>query len=217
MAKYLYSTGYMYRRGGKLTHSYTFDEHEKFNEVSVQRALYMFIEEDLKPFYLHIKQDFTDFREDKLYDDSVKTVFTMNEQAIGQLYRHYGMMNQGQNGKPFDSQIVTVHEVLQLFKFDSPLALTRGMIRQAFSLCKMTIVNELDKKSTQTYMGVTQVEFLELIARVAELYFRDSEYEELMLSEKVEYILDDLLFLVECTRTKQKIVIEEFSDSDDDY
>ena len=81
----------------------------------------------------------------------------------------------------------------------------------------MTIVNELDKKSAVTYMQVTQVEFLELIARVAELYFRDSEYEDLMLAEKVEYILDDLLPLVECTRTKQKIIIEEFSDSDDDY
>jgi len=104
-----------------------------------------------------------------------------------------------------------------MFKFDSPLALTRGMIRQAFSLCKMTIVNELDKKSAVTYGGVTQVEFLELIARVAELYFRGSEYEELMLSEKVEYILDDLLPLVTAKRTKQRIVIEEFSDSDDEY
>ena len=66
-------------------------------------------------------------------------------------------------------------------------------------------------------MAVTYVEFLELIARCAELYFRDSEMEDLLLSEKVEYVLDDLLPIVGGSRTKQKMVIEEFSDSDDDY
>lgn len=66
-------------------------------------------------------------------------------------------------------------------------------------------------------MAVTYVEFLELIARIGELYFRDSEMEDLMLSEKIEYILDDLLPLVEAERTRQKMVIEEFSESDDDY
>ena len=66
-------------------------------------------------------------------------------------------------------------------------------------------------------MAVTHVEFLELLARIAELYFRDSEMEDLQLSEKIEYILDDLLPLVDMTRTKQKIMIEEFSESDDDY
>ena len=66
-------------------------------------------------------------------------------------------------------------------------------------------------------MAVTHVEFLELLARIAELYFRDSEMEDLQLSEKIEYILDDLLPLVEMSRTKQKIMIEEFSESDDDY
>ena len=66
-------------------------------------------------------------------------------------------------------------------------------------------------------MAVTHVEFLELLARIAELYFRDSEMEDLGLSEKIEYILDDLLPLVDMVRTKQKITIEEFSESDDDY
>ena len=66
-------------------------------------------------------------------------------------------------------------------------------------------------------MAVTYVEFLELLARIGELYFRDSEMEDLSLAEKIEYILDDLLPIVEMERTKQKIIIEEFSDSDDDY
>ena len=58
---------------------------------------------------------------------------------------------------------------------------------------------------------------MELIARIADLHFRDSEMDELSLAEKVEYVLDELLPLVESKRVKQKVVIEEFSDSDDDY
>ena len=52
-------------------------------------------------------------------------------------------------------------------------------------------------------MAVTYVEFLELLARIGELYFRDSEMEDLSLAEKIEYILDDLLPIVEMERTKQ--------------
>ena len=77
---------------------------------------------------------------------------------------------------------------------------SRTLIKQAFALCKMTVVNETSRKATSQYMAVNYVEFLELIARVAELYFRDSEMEDLMLFKKVEYVLDDLLPLVECTR-----------------
>ena len=101
----------------------------------------------LKPYYAKVRRDFTDFREDRLWDSTVETVFTMNEQAITKLYKHYAAMNWGQNGKPYNCDFMTVHECISLFKFDSPLALTRGMIRQAFALCKMTVVNETDKKA----------------------------------------------------------------------
>jgi len=79
----------------------------------------------------------------------------MNEKPIGEIYRMYAKMNWGENGKPYNADFMTVHECLQLFKFDSPLALTRAMIRQAFALCKMTVVNELDKKSNAQYMAVS--------------------------------------------------------------
>ena len=83
MGKFLYSTGYLYRRGGKcqLNRSYSLDD-ENYNEVSIQRAFYVFIEEMLKPYYMKVRQDHADFREDKLWDQSVETVFTMNEKAI---------------------------------------------------------------------------------------------------------------------------------------
>ena len=64
---------------------------------------------------------------------------------------------------------------------------------------------------------MTYVEFLEFLARIAELYFEGSEMEELDLHVKLEYLLDELLPLVKAKRIKQTTVIEEFSESDDDY
>ena len=61
------------------------------------------------------------------------------------------------------------------------------------------------------------VEFLEFLARVAELYFEGSEMEELDLHIKLEHLLDEILPLVKTKRIKQSTVIEEFSESDDDY
>jgi hypothetical protein len=58
---------------------------------------------------------------------------------------------------------------------------------------------------------------LEFLARVAELYFEGSEMEELELYQKIEYLLDELLPLVDAKRVKQVTVIQEFSESDDDY
>ena len=55
------------------------------------------------------------------------------------------------------------------------------------------------------------------MARVAELYFEDSEMAELDLNVKLEYLLDEILPLVKAKRVKQTTVIEEFSESDDDY
>ena len=61
------------------------------------------------------------------------------------------------------------------------------------------------------------VEFLEFLARIAELYFEESEMEELDLHVKIEYLLDELLPLIGAKRIKQETIIEEFSESDDDY
>ena len=124
----------------------------------------------------------------------------MNEKALHQLYRMYGQMNQGKNGKPHTADFMTVYECVQLMKYDSPLKLTRATIRQAFALCKMSVINELDKKSQVTYIQITFVEFLEFLARIAELHFKDTEMEELLLSEKIGFLLDDLLTVVGCER-----------------
>ena len=47
--------------------SYSFEE-ENYEEVSIQRAFYVFVEEMLKPYYMRVRKEFADFREDKLWD-----------------------------------------------------------------------------------------------------------------------------------------------------
>ena len=84
-------------------------------------------------------------------------------------------------------------------------------------MSKMTVINELDPGAEVQYKKLTKPEFLEFICRIAELFFKDSELEDLQLHEKLEYLLDDMFKLVGDKRVKQEIHVEEFSDSDDDY
>ena len=90
MGKFLFSTGYMYRKGGRQNYSLDEGNHD---EVSVQRSLFVFIEEYLKPYYEKVRRDFAEFREEKLWDPEVEVVFTMNEQGVNAIYKLYSEMN----------------------------------------------------------------------------------------------------------------------------
>ena len=61
------------------------------------------------------------------------------------------------------------------------------------------------------------MEFIEALARIADIKFKGSEMEELKLAKKIEYVLDDILPIVGETRKEVRIIIEEFSESEDDY
>ena len=82
MSKFLYSTGYMYRKGGRLHDGALDDTGENYKEVSMQRAFFVFIEEILVPYYKKIQHKFAEFREEKLWDKDVETMFTMNEKGL---------------------------------------------------------------------------------------------------------------------------------------
>ena len=56
-----------------------------------------------------------------------------------------------------------------------------------------------------------------MIGRVADTYFAGSEMEDLQLAQKIEYLLDEILPVIGKSRVKQEIIIDEFSESDDDY
>jgi hypothetical protein len=61
------------------------------------------------------------------------------------------------------------------------------------------------------------VELLELIGRVAELKYRDTEQASLPLVKRIEYVLDDTLALIEVKRKEVHIQVDDESESDDEY
>ena len=78
-------------------------------------------------------------------------------------------------------------------------------------------MHEEDEKLYRQYNKLTFVEFLEFISRITDMAFKESELERLTLEEKLEYTLTDWLPIVDKKYQRNKIIIEEFSDSDEDY
>ena len=69
-------------------------------------------------------------------------------------------------------------------------------------MSKVSIADEFTKDSLQNYHMMSYTEFLEFLARIAELYFEGSEMEEIDLHRKLEYLLDELLPMVNTKRVK---------------
>ena len=76
-------------------------------------------------------------------------------------------------------------------------------------MSKMTIIDEKDKKLAPTYNELDFVEFLEFLGRVSPLKFQGSELEDQIdLTTKIDYVMDDLLALVDTQRNE----VEQESD-----
>ena len=88
-----------------------------------------------------------------------------------------------------------MQDCIKMFS-DSVFDTSHEIIREAFAMSKMTVLNEMDTKNNRSYSYLVFVEFLEFIARVADLSFVDSELEELPLEDKLEYLLTDLFPIV---------------------
>ena len=69
-------------------------------------------------------------------------------------------------------------------------------------MSKKIVQNEFEKDSLSEYNKLSYIEFLEFLARIAELYFEGSEMEELDLNIKLEYLLDEILPMVGAKRVK---------------
>ena len=91
------------------------------------------------------------------------------------------------------------------------------LVRHAYVMSKMTVVNEHEEEEYVKYTQMSFEEFCEFLARVVTIHFKDSELDELPLSEKLELILESVLPLVGHKFTRNITHIETFSDSDDDY
>lgn len=141
----------------------------------------------------------------------------MNEPHLRKLYAQYVAEGKQSGKKDIRVEYMTRDDCKVMFKRDTRLDIPEKDIMQAYAMCKMTVIEETNFEAVQAYKKLQYVEFLEFLGRVAELYFEGSEMEELELYQKIEYLLDELLPLVDAKRVKQVTVIQEFSESDDDY
>ena len=185
--------------------------------LNVTRALDNLLRLKIKPFFEDIKFRWGAFREEDLWCREVELVFTLNEAPLREIYHKYARMNCGKDEKPLNADYMTLNECMILMREHCPLKLSKYLIREAFALCKMTVINEHSQAGTQQYQELKYVEFLEFIARVADLFFTGSEMEGIELHEKIEHILDEILPIIEKKRKRQRVYIDEFSESDDDY
>jgi len=61
------------------------------------------------------------------------------------------------------------------------------------------------------------MEFLEMIARIALTYFKNIEAEEWPLTKKIQSLMDEIFPVLGHKRVEQVTIINEFSESDDEY
>ena len=142
----------------------------------------------------------------------------MNEAPLRQIFKKKAAEGRGDfEFKPVGSDWMIIEDCLSLLRDECNLNIPFRHIHEAFSLSKRDVVTEFERESLTSYHKMTYVEFLEFLARIAELYFEGSEMEELELHQKLEFLLDEILPVVGAKRVKQTTVIEEFSESDDDY
>ena len=78
-------------------------------------------------------------------------------------------------------QGLVLEDCEQLLIFDSNLLITKSQIKQAYVLSKMTVIDENSNDAIIQYNKLIYVEFLEFLGRIAELYFKGSEMEDLPL------------------------------------
>ena len=62
----------------------------------------------------------------------------------------------------------------------------------AYGMSKMTVVDESDDGIVK-YNKLYFVEFLEMIGRIADIKYRNTEVGNLPLNKKIEFVLDELL------------------------
>jgi len=138
----------------------------------------------------------------------VNDVLEANLEGLKKVYSHF-----------FDprKKHMTMHDALELMIKLTPLALTEKDAILCYGLCKMTTVNEAEE-STLKYKRLQFVELLEMIGRIADVKFKGTDMETTTtLAQKIEAVLDDVLTLVDVKRREVNIVVDEQSESDDEY
>ena len=174
----------------------------KYTEINVVKALSLFINQSIKPMLEFKKVENQDFRDERLWTADVRLLYSMNEINIRKIYSHYCANISRHSKKPHNSNFMELNDCVQLFMKDKRLEVRQDQIKTAFVQSKMSVVEETNVDAIQAYNKLLFVEFLEFLARIAELYFEESEMEDLDLHVKIEYLLDEILPLVDAKRVK---------------
>ena len=112
-----------------------------------------------------------------------------------------------------------IKDCFQLFMKTTSILAKEEYVTYCFGMSKTTVVSET-KDAEKRYTALTFPEFLEMIGRVAHYRYSASageEYAKTPLAQKIEWILDEILATIGAKRKDPEVVVEDESESDDDY
>ena len=173
-----------------------------------------FVDTKLSPYYLDHQLDRMAFREEKLFDYHVDMVYSINQTGVKAAFKECAI--HCPNYRRHKLEILSPDDCVRIIREDLQINIALKPIRAAYAFSKQIVTNEQEEKNILQYERMNYNEFLEFIARIADIWFEGTEMEELPLYRKVEYFLERLLKLVDLQVMRQQTIIEEFSDSDVD-
>lgn len=109
-----------------------------------------------------------------------------------------------------------MQDALNLMIRDTKLGLIEKDAIFCYGVSKMTVTIE-SEGSSDKYKRLQFVELLELIGRIADLKYKHSDIDRLPLAKKIEFVIEDVLALIEIKRKDVNIVVDDQSESDDEY
>ena len=89
-----------------------------------------------------------------------------------------------------------MYDAISLFDKKCDLKIAKKDITFCFGMSKQTVCGENYDNESKHYNRMTQSEFYEMIGRIALIKFQASELEDLHLSKKIEFVIDEMIGLV---------------------
>ena len=148
--------------------------------VPVYETVQTLISENLRPNF--VPAPWQIFRDEELWTREVNLVFHDNEAGLRKLYQKYSRAGINKVSYANAVKLLTVDSSIKLDKFDAVYCYAMSL-----STCVDLIKATFNKLMHQTYE-----EFLEMIARAADIHFHGSDQESLALWEKIMLVLDEL-------------------------
>ena len=79
-------------------------------------------------------------------DYDIDLLYTMNMDHINLIYSKYSKMNKDTKYKGHNEEYICYLDCVQMLREDSLLKLSNRMIGEAFSMSKMTVINEPERE-----------------------------------------------------------------------